>query len=50
MHLYLENQRENQIGVLQNQRIKQSQKITKIRYLETREKMEFIDISFVIFG
>ena len=34
---------------MQNQRIKQSQKITKIINLETREKIEFNDIYFVIY-
>ena len=30
--------------------ILQKMKITKIIYLETRDKMEFIDIKFMIFG
>ena len=34
---------------MQNQRIKRCQKVTKIIYSESIEKIEFIDIRFVIF-
>ena len=35
---------------MQNHRNKSYQKITKIMYLETRDKMEFIDINSRFFG